>query len=87
MKPSEKIYWIKIGLAVVLAIFSIFIQTFMNLEGIIAFLIGVTIYLALSDLLAMYMKIERQRGLRIGIGAFAFVWLMSWTLFYTILMI
>jgi hypothetical protein len=87
MKPSDQIYWIKIGLAVVLALFSIFVQTFIKLDGVIAFLIGVTIYLALSDLLAMYMKIERQRGFKIGVGAFIFVWLMSWTLFYTVLTI
>jgi hypothetical protein len=84
MKPSEKVYWIKVSSAVVLGILSFIIMRYFNLDGITTLLIGVTIYLALSNLLAMNMGIDNQRGLKIGVGAFLFIWLMAWTLINTL---
>lgn len=85
MKDSEKMYWMKVATAVFLSIICITLQTFLNLDGILVFGLGVMIYLAISDLLSVRMNFERQRGLKIGVGAFIFTWLTLWTLLYTII--
>ncbi len=47
-------------------------------------MIGALVYLAFSDLLSTLMKLERNHGLKIGIGSFIFVWVTLWTLLYTV---
>jgi hypothetical protein len=47
-------------------------------------MLGVIIYLGLSDVLSNMNGVERTRGLKIGVGAFFFTWITSWVFFYTI---
>ena len=47
-------------------------------------MIGALVYLAFSDLLSTLMKLERNHGLKIGIGSYIFTWVTAWTLLYTV---
>ena len=84
MKASEKIWWTKLAAAVGVAIVTLVMQVFFNLQGTTTFMLGVIIYLGLSDVLSNMNGVERTRGLKIGVGAFFFTWITSWVLFYTI---
>ena len=84
MKASEKVYWIKAGSAVAVAVISLLIQTGFGLDGNYVFLMGTIIYMGLSDLLANQMHLERNRALKIGVGAFLFIWLTTWTMLNTL---
>ena len=84
MKAAEKIWWTKIAAAVGVAIVTLVMQVVFNLMGTTSFMLGVIIYLGLSDLLSNMNGVERTRGLKIGVGAFLFTWITSWVLFYTI---
>ncbi len=85
MKPSEKLYWIKVVLAIVAAVLCTALQLTILKDGTLVFLLGTLFYLAISDVFSGVMKLERGHGLKVGIGAYIFVWIMSWTLFYTII--
>ncbi len=84
MKPSEKLYWIKAGLALVAALLCFSLQTYFAIEGTLVFLLGALLYLATSDALSSYFKLERGHGLKVGAGAYIFIWIMVWTLLYTV---
>lgn len=84
MKASEKIWWTKLAAAVGVAIVTLVLQVLFNLRGTTAFMLGVMIYLGLSDLLSSMNGVERTRGLKIGVGAFFFTWITAWVFFYTI---
>jgi hypothetical protein len=84
MKASEKIWWTKLAAAVGVAIVTLVLQVFFNLRGTTAFMLGVMIYLGLSDLLSSMNGVERTRGLKIGVGAFFFTWITTWVFFNTI---
>lgn len=84
MKASEKIWWTKLAAAVGVAIVTLVLQVFFNLSGTTAFMLGVMIYLGLSDVLSSMNGVERTRGLKIGVGAFFFTWITSWVFFFTI---
>ena len=84
MKASEKIWWTKLAAAVGVAIITLLLQVFFKLAGQSTFMIGVIVYLGLSDVLANMNGVERTRGLKIGVGAFFFTWITSWVFFYTI---
>ncbi len=84
MKTSEKVYWIKTGFALVSAALSFTLQQYFSVDGSLIFMIGALVYLAFSDLLSTLMKLERNHGLKIGIGSFIFVWVTLWTLLYTV---
>lgn len=84
MKASEKIWWTKLAAAVGVAIVTLVLQVFFNLQGTTAFMLGVMIYLGLSDVLSNMNGVERTRGLKIGVGAFFFTWITSWVFFFTI---
>jgi hypothetical protein len=84
MKASEKIWWTKLAAAVGVAIVTLLLQVFFKLAGQSTFMLGVIIYLGLSDVLSNMNGVERTRGLKIGVGAFFFTWITSWVFFYTI---
>jgi hypothetical protein len=85
MKPSEKLYWVKVGLAFLAAIICIAIQVYMKFDGTLVFMLGTLLYLVTSDALSGVFHLDRGHGLKIGIGAYIFVWLMTWTLLYTVI--
>jgi len=84
MKPSEKLYWIKTGLALIAAILCFTLQVYVKIDGTLVFMLGTLLYLASSDLLSGYLKLDRGHGLKVGVGAYIFVWIMVWTLLYTV---
>ncbi len=84
MKASEKIWWTKLAAAVGVAIITLVLQVVFNLAGTSTFMLGIVIYLGLSDVLSNMNGVERTRGLKIGVGAFFFTWITSWVFFYTI---
>jgi hypothetical protein len=84
MKPSEKLYWIKAGIALVAAVACVFLQVNLNMEGTLVFMLGTLLYLAASDVLSGVFKLGRGHGLKVGVGAYVFIWIMTWTLLYTV---
>lgn len=84
MKASEKIWWTKLAAAIGVAIITLVLQVVFNLTGQSTFMLGVIIYLGLSDVLSNLNGVERTRGLKIGVGAFFFTWITSWVFFYTL---
>ena len=84
MKPSEKLYWVKAGLAVVAGVVCFALQVYGNMDGLLVFTLGSLFYMASSEILAGQFKLERGHGLKVGIGAYIFLWALIWTLLYTI---
>lgn len=83
MKPAERIWWTKIAAAVGVALLTVALQTFLNVSGLLAFMLGVLLYMGLSDVLANINGVDRTRGLKIGVGAYFFTWMMVWIFMYT----
>jgi len=86
LKLSERIYWIKAASAIVVGLLCTAIQHYVGLDGAIVFTIGSIVYIVFSEVLAMVLKFDRNRAVRVGIGAFIFLWMLTWTLFHTILL-
>jgi hypothetical protein len=85
MKPSSKVYWAR----VILAILTALISTIFDIVGLRGLLFGFIMYVASYYLIRYGLNIDpeslgRQDLRFIGIGAFIFTWIMSWTLFFTI---
>ncbi|HYB92727.1 MAG TPA: hypothetical protein VED00_01075 [archaeon] len=86
MKPSSKVYWGRVVLAVLTAL----IATVLGITGLNGILFAVIMYVASYYIIKYGLNIDQKSlgsgNLRtIGIGAFFFIWIMSWVLFYTIL--
>ena len=84
MKPSEKVYWIKVGLAFIVALLCAGMQIYANVEGTLVFLLGALLYMVTSELLSNLYHLDKSHGLKVGIGAYVFIWIMTWTLIYTV---
>jgi len=84
MKPSEKLYWIKAGLALIAAVICFILQVYIKIDGTLVFMLGTLLYLASSDLLSGHFNLDRGHGLKVGVGAYIFIWVMVWTLLYTV---
>lgn len=80
MKTSEKVYWIKAGGGVLTGVVSHYLLTQMGLQDYFVLMIGLSLFASISEGLSISTKIERDRSLKIGMGAFLFLWLISWTL-------
>jgi hypothetical protein len=84
MEASEKIYWTKLASAIGIAVLTLVLQVYFNVEGTILFMLGALLYMGLSDLISNMNGVERTRGIKIGIGAFFFTWMVIWILLYTV---
>jgi hypothetical protein len=84
MEASEKIYWTKLAAAIGMAVLTLVLQVYFNVEGTILFMLGALLYMGLSDLISNMNGVERTRGIKIGIGAFFFTWMVIWILLYTV---
>lgn len=60
------------------------LNRYLGLNEYITLMAGLTLYIALSEGLAVVTEIERDRTLKIGIGAFIFLWMIAWTLLNTL---
>ena len=85
MKTSEKIWWTKIVSALGVAALTFIVQIYFNITGTVAFMLGVIIYMGLSELLSSVNGVDKFRGLKIGVGAYFFTWILTWALMYTII--
>ena len=85
LEGAEKIWWTKTGAAVGIAVLTLVVQVYFNVEGSIVFMFGALVYMGLSDLLSRMNGVEPSRGLRIGMGAYFFIWITTWVLLYTFL--
>jgi hypothetical protein len=85
VKNAEKVWWIKVGASIGVALVTLAFQVYMGFTGETAFMVGVVLYVMISEVSAYVMEIDRTRSLKIGVGAFLFVWVMVWTLAYTVL--
>ena len=83
MKNSEKVYWVKAALGLVTGVICYYVQSILELQGQIALMLGVTLFIAFSEVLAMVFKVDRNRTIRIAMGAFLFLWMFSWTILHT----
>lgn len=61
-----------------------YLNRYLGLQEHITLMAGLTLYIALSEGLAVVTEIERDRTLKIGIGAFIFLWMIAWTLLNTL---
>lgn len=85
MNPADRIWWTKIVVSLAVAGLTLAAQNFFGLGGPTAFMVGVIVYLGLSDVLSKVMGVERFRGLKIGVGAYFFTWMTVWIFLYTYL--
>ncbi|MBS7619420.1 hypothetical protein KEJ21_02085 [Candidatus Bathyarchaeota archaeon] len=83
LTPAEKIWWLKVVLAILVAFLTLLTQIYFDLSGLTSFSLGIIMYLAFSDILSSMNKIDRFRGLKIGVGAYFLTWLTVWILLYT----
>jgi len=90
METLSIIYWSRVGLGVVAALMSVLYNLFLGLENG-SLLAGVSVAMALY-LLTYYVfkqrfvaKVENpSKVFTTGIGAYFIVWVVAWTLFYTV---
>lgn len=61
-----------------------YLNRYLGLNEHIALMSGLTLYIVLSEGLATVAEVERDRTLKIGIGAFIFLWILIWTLLNTL---
>ncbi len=83
MKGSEKVYWTKALLGIATGFVTFYIQSKLGFQGEIALMAGISLYIAYSEATSMIFKVERDRTIKIAMGAFLFLWLLSWTLLNT----
>jgi len=83
LKTSEKVYWIKAALGLITGVICYYVQSVLAIQGQISLMIGITLYIAYSEGLAMLFKEDRNRTIKIAMGAFLFLWVFSWTLLNT----
>ena len=84
LTPATKVWWIKLISAIVVSGVTFYINVYMNIDGVIAFLAGVVLYVGISNILARMNNFELGRALKIGWGIFLITWLVVWTLLNTL---
>ncbi len=83
MKDSEKVYWIKALLGIATGFVTFYIKSKLGFQGEIALMAGISLYIAYSEAASMILKVDRDRTIKIAMGAFLFLWMLSWTLLNT----
>lgn len=83
MKDSDQIYWIKAAVAVLTGALSMLVSNYVNNETM-GVIVGIGVFFAVSEILSLVKKIDRNRTMRIAVGAFLFLWIFSWTLLNTL---
>ena len=84
MNPAEKMWWIKLFSALVVAALTFYLDTYVAVDGLIAFVSGVLAYVGISEILGRSNNMDRSRALKIGWGVFLITWLVAWTLLNTV---
>jgi hypothetical protein len=84
LKASEKVYWIKTALGLLTGVICYHLQSAFTVQGQVIVMIGATLYIAYSEALAILTEVDRNRTIKIAIGAFLFIWILTWTLLNTL---
>jgi hypothetical protein len=84
MNAAERVYWSKFAASIAVAVLSLVEQVYLNVPGSLVFVLGVILYMVLSNLLSSMNGVERSRGLKIGVGIYFFTWVVVWVLLYTV---
>jgi hypothetical protein len=84
LKASEKVYWVKALLGLATGVICFYVQSSFDLQGQITLMLGTTLYIAFSEAVAIVFKVDRNRTIKIAIGAFLFLWMFTWTLLNTL---
>ena len=84
MKASEQIYWTKAVLGLITGLICFYAQSILEVQSQIVLMTGITIYILISEAVAIIFKIDRNRTIKIAIGAFLFIWIFTWTLLNTL---
>ena len=84
MNAAEKVYWSKFAGAIGVAFLNLALQVFLKVHGSLGFMLGIILYMVLSDLLSSVNGVERTRGLKIGVGIYFFTWFVAWIFLYTV---
>jgi hypothetical protein len=87
VKPSEQVYWIKAAGAVLAGGICMYLRSIAGLQEGLTILVGIAIYIALSEVLAVLTEVDRNRTIRIGVGAYLFIWIFVWTILNTLYML
>lgn len=87
MKASEKIYWIKVVGALITGALCTYLNSNLGLQEHLTLMAGLCVYVALSEGLAVLTGIDRNRTIKIGVGVFLFMWMFTWTLLNTLIII
>jgi hypothetical protein len=83
LKDSDQVYWIKAAVAVLTGALSMLVSNYTNNETM-GVIVGIAVFFADSEILSLVKKIDRNRTMRIAVGAFLFLWIFSWTLLNTL---
>jgi len=83
LKQSEKVYWVKALLGLVTGLITFYINTGLGLQGQLALMSGTVLYIGYSEVAAKLFAVDRDRTIKIGMGAFLFLWMLTWTLLNT----
>jgi len=84
LKASETVYWIKVALGIVNGVTTFFLQSYLGMHDQLVLMLGITLYIIYSEVLAAVFKVDRDRAIKIAIGGFLFLWMLTWTLLYTL---
>ncbi|HDD72311.1 MAG TPA: hypothetical protein ENF98_01440 [Candidatus Bathyarchaeota archaeon] len=80
MNRLEQAYWIKIAVAVVVAVASTMMGV--SWSGVA---LAVVVYLILSYALKILMGVEGLKMFKVGVGAYFLMWFMLWIMLHTLL--
>ncbi len=70
-------------LGLVTGLITFYIQSGLGLQGELALMSGTVLYIAYSEVAAKLFDDDRDRTIKIGMGAFLFLWMLFWTLLNT----
>lgn len=70
-------------LGLVTGLITFYIQSGLGLQGELALMSGTVLYIAYSEVAAKLFDVDRDRTIKIGMGAFLFLWMLIWTLLNT----
>ena len=70
-------------LGLVTGLITFYIQSGLGLQGELALMSGTVLYIGYSEVAAKLFDVDRDRTIKIGMGAFLFLWMLVWTLLNT----
>jgi hypothetical protein len=88
MKPTTIIYWTRAGLGIVAALLSTLLNSVINLNFLNGLTIALLIYVVSHYVYKPLFLAKVEKPSKIfttGIGAYFLTWIVTWVIFYTLL--